>query len=284
MTTFSKPIQDVPFTKFATVDVSNLPGRRAIVDLLRADNAILSHMPEPLFQLIADHLKPIVLPVGVLTAPYQPVQNVYFPLDGLLAMVSLLKDGATVEVAAGGRLGYLGASLIMREKWEVTQGRVLIAGSASLISADILSFIMDSHPDLRSNLSKFVPMMLARMVWTSTCTARHPIVQRTARWLLSASADMGSPSLVITQEVIAAMLGSRRTGISQILSGWKDDGIITSTRNLITIIDKPRLEAVACECYHEDQLARARHSTSFPAPTPARAAAVHAQIDRYFAL
>jgi CRP-like cAMP-binding protein len=258
--------------------------KRQIVDHLRADNAILSHMPDHLFQLIADHLTPIYLPVSILIEPMEPVENVYFPLSGLLAIVILLDDGATIEAAAGGRLGLLGASVIMNEHWEVTQGRVVIAGSALRIPSDILRLIMDEHPALRSDLSKFVPMMVARMAWTNACTARHPLVQRLARWLLSSSADMGSPTLTVTQETIAAMLGSRRSGISEILTGWNDAGIVSTGRNQITILDVTRMEGIACECYHQDQQARARASSSFPAPTPARAAAVHSQIDRYLAL
>ena len=172
----------------------------------------------------------------------------------------------------------------MGEKREVAQGRVLIPGSALQIPSSVLRSIMESHPAVRSNLSRFVPMLIMRMMWTNTCSARHPVAQRLARWLLSASADIGSPVLAIDQETVAAMLGVRRSGISEVLTRWKTDGLVSNGRHRIMIIDRHRLEAFACECYHQSQISRARNAYAFPAPTPARAVAVHTLIDRYSTL
>jgi CRP-like cAMP-binding protein len=199
-------------------------------------------------------------------------------------MVSLLSDGAAIEVAAGGRLGLLGVSVIMDEESEATEMRVVIAGSALRILAPVLRATMEFNPALRTNLARMVPMLMARMSWMNACSARHSVEQRVARWLLCASADLGSPALAVTQEVVAAMLGVRRAGISEIFSRWSDAGLITTHRSHIAIEDLPRLETRACECYREDQRALGRRSAEFAAPTPERAAAIHGLIRRYAAL
>ena len=258
--------------------------RRLIVDQLRRDNAILSHMPDPLFELIADQLTPELMPLGVVIAPLMPVRSVDFPLDGLFAMVSLLSDGATIEVAADGRLGLLGVSVIMDEDSEATELRVVIAGSALRIRPAVLRATMELHPALRTNLARIVPTLMARMSQTIACSARHSVEQRAARWLLCASADIGSPALAVTQEVVANMLGVRRAGISEIIGRWSDAGLVTTHRSQIVIKDLPRLETRACECYYQDQRARGRRSAEFAPPTPERAAAVHGLIRRYAAL
>ena len=258
--------------------------RRLIVDQLRQDNAILSHMPDPLFELIANHLTPEFMPLGVVIAPLMPVRSVDFPLDGLFAMVTLLSDGATIEAASGGRHGLHGVSVIMDGDSEATELRVVIAGSALRIPAPFLRATMELHPALRTNLARIVPMLMARMSWTNACSARHSIEQRAARWLLCASADIGSPVLAVTQEVVAAMLGVRRAGISEIFCRWGDADLVTTHRSQIAIKDLPGLETRACECYREDQRARGPRSAEFAAPTPERAAAVHGLIRRYAAL
>ncbi|MFI4976107.1 MAG: helix-turn-helix domain-containing protein [Caulobacterales bacterium] len=259
--------------------------RRLIVERLREANELLSSLPDALFDLLADHLTPVVLARDtVIIEPFEHVQTVYFPLEGLNSMIRRLEDGTAAEVALSGRDGMVGVSVFTKDDWEETEAWVHVAGSALSIRAGLLRDIFVVNPALRMELEQCVPMLMSQMGVSVVCNARHSVDQRLARWLLTATARLGGPELGLSQEAIAMLLGIRRTGVSEALGRMTDAGLIRTGRNRITIVDEPRLEARACECFRDGEAARARHSVALVATAPIEPADIRALLDRYFAL
>lgn len=259
--------------------------RRRIIDQLRVGNGILSGLPDAMYDLLADHLRPIIIPAGaILVRPHEPLQTFYFPLEGLNSAILHLQDGSSAEVAMGGRAGIVGVSALTGAQFEETETRAQVAGSALSIRASVLREILAVNPDLRDKLSWFVPMLMAQVSLSVACNARHTLDQRLARWLLTACVRTGRADLEITQESIAISLGVRRTGISEALGRLAAAGLITTGRNLITIKDKARLEAQSCECFRESEAGRARYASTLAPPRGLTGEEIHALIDGYLKL
>jgi CRP-like cAMP-binding protein len=226
------------------------PGRRAILNELRAANGILSSMPQWLFDLMVDDLAPVPMAQGAtLIEPFEPVTTIYFPLRGLYTSLHHLEDGSSAEVVMGDRRGMIGLSVLgdeIVERWEV---RVLVAGTALSLSAEALRAIMRAHPMVQAYIARWIPLLVAQMALSAACNARHSVQQRVALWLLKASDRLDGLELDMIQESIAMLLGSRRTGISETLSRFSAAGLVETARHRITITDKLRLRSYACECY-----------------------------------
>jgi len=235
----------VPFT-----DRSGLP---------RTGNRLLDDLPGPLFDLLNDKLTSVALVSGAaLIEPFEPVENVYFPVDGIISIVRRLEDGASVEVAVVGHDGLVGVSILLDDDREPTESMVQSAGSALCIKADILRELLTSSPALRTALLRFVQALLAEMAQSAACNARHTAIQRLARWLLTSSDRTDRAELGLSHEFIAMMLGIRRAGVSVAFGQLREAGLVTNGRNKINIIDRPGLEAIACECYRDTKVERAR--------------------------
>lgn len=256
--------------------------QREIIGELRAANLILNHLPQRLFDSVVDHLTPVSLgPDAVLVEPQQPVDRVYFPLDGLITMIRHLADGTAAEVAAGGRGGFSGLSVVVGDRFEETETRVLLKGTALVIRADALRKIMTACPEIRTVLMKFNAMLMAQMSVSLTCMARHSLDERLARWLLTASVRTGDTRLNLRQESLAMILGVRRTGVSEAINRLVAAGIVVSSRRQIVIRDRARLEARSCECFHEAEAARRRSAPDIVISPPIPPARLRKLVDRF---
>jgi CRP-like cAMP-binding protein len=217
-------------------------------------NRLLDSLPDTLFEPFKGKLTPVSLAQGArLIEPYQPVPAIWFITGGMVSMVRRLEDGSSVEVAAVGRGGLIGVSVLLGDESEPTEAFVQIAGSALSIRADALREMIAVAPAVRFALLHFVSQLLARMAQSAACNARHSSDQRLARWLLTASDEVGSLDFALSHESVAIMLGVRRSGVTTGLARMRAGGLIGGGRNRIVILDKRRLEGVSCECYRDPQ-------------------------------
>jgi CRP-like cAMP-binding protein len=217
-------------------------------------NRLLAGLPpEELAQLIA-HLQPVTLPKKqILYEVGAPLDNIYFIEEGLASVLTTMEDGATSEVGMVGPEGVIGISALLGGKISAQHVGMQLPGKGHQIAAKRCKCVFDENPRVRAVMLRFTEDLLNLSSQTAGCNRLHSVEQRSARWLLMASDRAGSNVLPLTQEFLAAMLGVRRSGVSEAASELQRSGLIRYRRGEITIIDRAGLEATACECYGLDK-------------------------------
>lgn len=200
--------------------------------------------------LVAD-MEPVILARGeVLFEPGEDVTSVTFPLDGTVTTLLVpLADGRTIESATVGREGALGGVVSQGHLPAFNRAVVQIGGAALRISARRLQEIKQTSPTLRNAVTRYADCLLAQVLQSVACNATHSIEQRSARWLLTLQDRLGIDELPITQEVLADMLGVRRSYLCGVLRSMQTQGLVANRRRCVTVLDRSALEGAACECY-----------------------------------
>jgi CRP-like cAMP-binding protein len=227
-------------------------------------NRLLAGLPaDDLAQLIG-HLQPVDLPKKrVIYEVGAPLDHIYFIENGVASVLTMMEDGATSEVGMVGREGMIGVSALLGGRASAQHIVMQLPGTAHHISAPRCKAVFDQSPGVRSVLLRFIEDVLNLSSQTAACNRLHSVEQRTARWLLMASDRLDSHFLPLTQEFLAAMLGVRRSGVSEAAGELQRSGLLRYRRGQITIIDREGLEKTACECYHLDHQ-RMGHPLSAP--------------------
>jgi CRP-like cAMP-binding protein len=217
-------------------------------------NRLLSGLPvEDLSQLVR-HLEPVTLPKKrVLYEVGAPLERLYFLEEGLASVLTMMEDGASSEVGMVGPEGLVGVSALLGGKVSAQHVVMQLPGRGHHIAAQHCKSVFDQRPHVRTVLLRFIEDLLNLSAQTAGCNRLHSVEQRSARWLLMASDRIGSNVLPLTQEFLAAMLGVRRSGVSEAMSELQRSGLIRYRRGEITIIDRAGLEKTACECYGHDK-------------------------------
>jgi CRP-like cAMP-binding protein len=219
--------------------------------VLARRNTLLGGLPEPALAALLPDLSETALPAGeVLHEPGRAVGEVFFPLVGVVSVVADLGDDQVVETATIGREGMVGISVYLGATAPTERALVQVPGRALSMSADDLrENIADVDGPLTAMLSRSAQALFTQVSRNAACNRVHTIRRRAARWLLATADRMDSPSFELTQHFLAEMLAVRRTSVSEVAQSLAEDGCITYTRGVITIIDRPRLQAHACGCY-----------------------------------
>lgn len=213
-------------------------------------NRILAALPSAEYQHLLPHLKHIDLPQGeILYNPGDRIEYVYFPNSGIISLVTLLKDGASVEVGVVGREGMCGISIVLGDDRAPSQAIVQIGDGAIRLKANILREELKRGGQLRNLLQRFILVCLQRTSQTAACNRNHHVGERLAFWLLTCHDSMGHNRLKLTQDFIGEMLGTRRAGVSEAAMTLQSLGLIKYSRGDINILDRPGLEEFSCECY-----------------------------------
>jgi CRP-like cAMP-binding protein len=178
---------------------------------------------------------------------------IYFIEDGLASMLTMMEDGDSSEVGMVGPEGLVGASALLGGRVSAQQVIMQLPGLAHRITVTACKAAFDNNPRIRAVLLRFIEDLLNLSSQTAGCNRLHSVGQRSARWLLMASDRIGSSVLPLTQEFLAAMLGVRRSGVSEAMSELQRSGLVRYRRGEITIIDRAGLEKTACECYRLDK-------------------------------
>lgn len=201
--------------------------------------------------LLRPHLESVVYAKGAtIFEAGNPVTHITFPCEYSVAtLLVTTSDGRTAETATVGHEGAVGGIVSQGYVPASTHAVVQIPGPMLRIEAAVLQEIKRQSPTVRDLFARYSDCFLAQVLQSSACNALHPIEQRCLRWLLTLHDRVGSPTLPITHELLAAMLGVQRTYLTRILSTLQDQGLIKVGRGRITVLDRPRMEAASCDCH-----------------------------------
>jgi CRP-like cAMP-binding protein len=190
------------------------------------------------------------MPLGmVLYEAGEALRHIYFPTDSIVSLLYVMKDGASAEIAVVGNEGAIGVSLFMGGETTPSRGIVQSAGSAYRLSGRRLKQEFERHGQLLHVLLRYTQSLITQMAQTAVCNRHHSIDQQLCRWLLLSLDRLPSNRLNMTQELIANMLGVRREGVTGAAGKLQDLGVIHYSRGRITVLDRPKLEQLSCECY-----------------------------------
>lgn len=214
-------------------------------------NQLLAALPTEEYHRLLTHLEIVSLSRRqILHEINEPITYVYFPTQALASMVSLMEDGATIEVGVVGKDGMVGLPICWGGNSATTQAIVQIPGEALRMTADRLKAEFDRHEALYRLILLYTQNLFTQVAQTAACNRRHNVEQRLARWLLSIEDRVPGEQLLLTQEFIAQMLGIRRSGVTVAATALQQAGTIRYSRGKIAIVDREKLRSAACECYN----------------------------------
>ena len=213
-------------------------------------NHLMRALPASECERLIPHLELVPMPLGdVLYESGSQLRYVYFPTTSIVSLLYVLEDGASAEIAVVGNDGMVGVALFMGGETTPSRAVVQSAGHAYRLRGQVLKDEFHRAAALQHLLLRYTQALLTQMAQTAVCNRHHSIDQQLCRWLLLSLDRLPSPHLAMTQELIANMLGVRREGVTEAAGKLQVDGLISYSRGRITVLDRPRLEARACECY-----------------------------------
>jgi CRP-like cAMP-binding protein len=211
-------------------------------------NDLLAKLDGPTFAVIEPHLRIMQLELGnVLAETLQPIENVYFPHGGIISCVVELIGGGAIETGMIGKDGQFGAGPALDHKVSPNFVVMQVAADASVIDADKLRTAVQENPKLRDMLMRYEQFFLAQVQQTAACNAAHSVRARACKWLLRMQSLVGD-DLALTQEFLAQMIGVQRSGVNAIAQELQKLEMISYSRGQIRILDRSRIEQLACEC------------------------------------
>ncbi len=185
----------------------------------------------------------------VLHEPGDTLKSAYFCNSGLVSVLSVFPDGKSVEVGLVGKEGFIGSPLVAGFRTSSTRAVGQIEGSAFRVDGETLMVLLRQCPKLERRLQQFSQVLGMQATQIAACNRLHEVNERLARWLLMSADRTGSDSVPLTQELLAQMLGTRRSSVTVAAGMLQKAGLITHTRGEVKIIDRANLEEAACECY-----------------------------------
>lgn len=196
--------------------------------------------------------------------PGQPIQHVHFPLTAVISLVTVLRNGCTIEIASIGNEGMVGVHAALGAGPLVNSRAVVqIAGQTLFIDADRLRVEVDGDQRLRSLLLAYLQVLFAQVSQGVACNSLHAIEQRAAKWLLQTHDRVQGDTFLLTQEFLSQMLGVTRPSVTITARTLQQAGLIRYRRGEITMLDRAGLEEAACECY---QATRETYERLIPPP------------------
>lgn len=213
-------------------------------------NKLLAALSSPERERIFPHLQLVEMPLGkVVYEPGDTLRHVLFPTDCIVSMLYVMENGASAEISVVGNEGMIGIALFMGGETTPSRAIVQSAGHAFRLVGQELKDEFHRNGALQILLLRYTQALITQMAQTAVCNRHHNVDQQLCRWLLLSLDRLSSNRLTMTQELIANMLGVRREGVTDAAGKLQKLGIIHYTRGLITVLDRPRLEALCCECY-----------------------------------
>jgi CRP-like cAMP-binding protein len=213
-------------------------------------NHLLAALPPEDYERVLPHLESYSLELG--WAIYESggeQSHLYFPTNSIVSLLYVMENGASAEIAVVGREGAVGIALFMGGDRTPSRAVVQSAGHAYRIKAKALMVEFDTHHALQHLLLRYTQALITQMAQTAVCNRHHTIEQQLCRWLLLSLDRLNSNNLAMTQDLIANMLGVRREGVTEAAGRLQAAGLIEYSRGKISVLDRPRLEKRACECY-----------------------------------
>ena len=214
------------------------------------DNHLLAALPEADYQALAPSLERVRMPLGQAVYESGGAQGyVYFPTNSIVSLLYVLEDGDSAEIAVTGNEGLVGIALFMGGETTPSRAVVQSAGEGYRLRASVLKKQFERGGELQHLLLRYTQALITQMTQTAVCNRHHAVDQQLCRWLLLSLDRLPSNELVMTQELIADMLGVRREGVTEAAGKLQSEGLIHYSRGHISVLDRRRLEARVCECY-----------------------------------
>jgi CRP-like cAMP-binding protein len=213
-------------------------------------NHLLAALPAAELARLAPQLERVPLPLGAVIYESGGEQGyVYFPTSGIVSLLCVMNDGAAAEIAVVGNEGMVGIALFMGGETTPSRAVVQSAGSAWRLAAASIKAEFARGGALQRVLLLYTQALITMMTQTAVCNRHHVLEQQLCRWLLLSLDRLPSNQLVMTQQLVANMLGVRREGVTEAAGRLQADGLISYRRGRINVLDRSKLEKRACECY-----------------------------------
>jgi CRP-like cAMP-binding protein len=213
-------------------------------------NQLLASLPDAEWQRWLPQLELVDLPLGkVLYESGAPLAFVYFPINAIVSLLYVLENGSSAEIAVVGREGVVGISIFMGGGSTPSRAVVQSAGMGYRLRADTIKVEFAQSSSVMHLMLRYTQALITQMSQTAVCNRHHSLDQQLCRWLLLSLDRLPSNELVMTQELIANMLGVRREGVTEAALKLQGAGLIRYARGHISVLDRPGLEHRTCECY-----------------------------------
>ncbi len=227
-----------------------MPDPSMDLDSRRPGNRLLAHLSDGGYRRLLPYLQPVALKFEqVLYEVGSPIDCAYFITSGIVSALTLMEDGSAIEVATIGNEGLVALPAFLGVKTSPHRILVQHPGDALRMPTDVLLEQAGRDESLRRLLSLYHTAFLMQVSQSVACNGLHTVKQRCCRWILMARDRVPSDELLLTHEFLAMMLGVRRSTVTEVLHPLQEEGLIDYSRGKITILDRGRLEGVACECY-----------------------------------
>lgn len=214
-------------------------------------NHLLSALPIAEYERLLPHLEPVEMPLGeVIYEPGGELRYVYFPANCIVSLLYVMENGASAEIAVIGNDGIIGVALFMGGGSMPNRAVVQSAGLAYRLRGHQLMKEFNRYDEMLHLFLRYTQALITQMAQTAVCNRHHSVDQQLCRWLLLSLDRLPSNVLIMTQELIANMLGVRREGVTEAAGKLQRANLIHYCRGRITVLDRPGLEERACECYH----------------------------------
>jgi CRP-like cAMP-binding protein len=213
-------------------------------------NHLLAALPEPQLRQLAPQLEVIDLPLGqVIYESGRTLSHVIFPTTAIVSLLYVMEDGASAEIAVVGNDGVVGISLFMGGESTPSRAVVQSAGKGFRLRAQVIKDEFARAGPVMHLMLRYTQALITQMAQTAVCNRHHSLHQQLCRWLLLSLDRLQGNDLVMTQELIANMLGVRREGVTEAALELQRAGVIRYARGHITVLDRAALEQRTCECY-----------------------------------
>jgi CRP-like cAMP-binding protein len=213
-------------------------------------NHLLAALPAEDFARLLPDLELMAMPLG--WAVYESGAHMgylYFPTTSIVSLLYVMESGGSAEIAITGNEGLVGISLFMGGETTPSRAVVQSAGNGYRLKASILKREFALGGNLQHLSLRYTQALITQMAQTAVCNRHHSVDQQLCRWLLLSLDRLESNELIMTQELIANMLGVRREGVTEAAGKLQTAGVIQYRRGKITVVDRPKLERRVCECY-----------------------------------
>jgi len=224
-----------------------------------ATNFLLCSLPPSELERLFRHLQPVTFLLGqIVFEPGEYIDYCYFPTTSVVSLLSTMRDGSTAEMGLVGNEGVLGIAAFLGGESTCSRALVALAGDAFRLPTKLIREEFAREGPLRHLLLRYTQALITQVSQTAVCNRLHSVEQRLCRWLLLCHDRKNRSDLLMTQELIANMLGGRRESVTVAAGHLQDAGLIHYCRGRISILDRNGLESNVCECYRvvEDEVDR----------------------------
>jgi CRP-like cAMP-binding protein len=213
-------------------------------------NSLLAALPDAEWKRWLPQLERVEMPLGqVLYEAGDTLKFMYFPITSIVSLLYVMENGASAEIAVVGKEGLVGVSLFMGGESTSSRAVVQSAGIGCRLNSKVMKSEFDRAGPVLHLLLRYTQALLTQMAQTAVCNRHHSLDQQLCRWLLLSLDRLEGNELVMTQELIANMLGVRREGVTEGALQLQKEGLIRYVRGHITVLDREGLEKRTCECY-----------------------------------